>query len=140
MRTLAVLALCCLLMSSVTAHKPHPHNPPNMLNKCFKHNKTNFVDVGAMGGFAQRAFLKAHAAVLKELGCRGTVDYTLARGCYKTIEADGTKQLVGEYSFKYGFVAYCGRQNVPTQCGIDAVTVFNRGKLLLGGKFIYKCT
>lgn len=133
-----LLALTLFALVACVSASHYPYGP-----KCFDHSSKKFYDVGAMGGFAQRAFLIAHKAVMKELhdmkafkGCR-TADYHLHAGCFEpTLRVDNAN-LLGEYSFKYGVILRC-----PTgwaDCHITSHTHMTRNKDLLGGEAKIKC-
>lgn len=133
-----LLALTLFALVACASASNYPYG-----KKCFDHSSKKFYDVGANGGFAQRAFLIAHKTVMKEvrkepgLGNCYTVDYHLDAGCFEPLIRVGTANLLGEYDFKYGVVLRCGRDWVD--CHIKASTVMTRNKQLVAGKASIKC-
>ncbi|KAL4451905.1 hypothetical protein ABPG75_007567 [Micractinium tetrahymenae] len=134
-----LLALTLLALVASASAASYPYGP-----KCFDHSVHKFYDVGAMGGFAQRAFLISHKRVMKELrkepglsDCR-TVDYHLDAGCFEPLMRVGTANIVGEYAFKYDVVLRCGKD--WADCHIKATTVMTRDKKQLAeGEPKIKC-
>ncbi|KAL4420226.1 hypothetical protein ABPG77_011050 [Micractinium sp. CCAP 211/92] len=133
-----LLALTLLALVACVSASYYPYGP-----KCFDHSSKKFYDVGANGGFAQRAFLIAHKGVMEKLrekhgfkGCR-TADYHLHAGCFEPVLRVDGANLLGDYAFKYGVVLRCPSGWVD--CHILAHTEMARNKELLKGKAMIKC-